>query len=59
MTDKVILSIAGAVASYGWLSTANDIATLVVSVIAIIGGGFAASNQYAKYKARKENKDGS
>lgn len=64
MADKLAafaLAATTSVASYNWLSTANDVATFVVTIIAAIGGTAAAAHQYEKWraqrKARKDNDD--
>lgn len=66
MAEKVALSVtaaAGGVAGYGWLEQANDIATLGVTVVALLGAVAAALYHYERWRkmrlARKqEKKDG-
>lgn len=66
MAEKVALSVtaaAGGVAGYGWIEQANDIATLGVTVVALLGAVAAALYHYERWRkmrlARKqEKKDG-
>lgn len=62
MTEKLALASVGAatgMASYGWLSTANDIGTLLVTIIAGVGGIAALLYHIERWKKlRRENKRG-
>lgn len=61
MTDKIALSVIAAssgVAGWNWLAAANDIATLIVTVLAGIGALVAALYQYERWrKLRNERKE--
>ena len=68
MADKVAVTAyaaASGVAGYGWLTTANDLATLVVSVLTAIGISVAAlyhlerfKNERIKRRKEQEKDDG-
>lgn len=61
MTEKLAITAVAAAsgaASYGWLGAANDVATLVVTIIAGLGGVAALLYHFERYrKLRSERKD--
>jgi len=61
MAEKTALAAVAAstaTASYGWLATANDLGTLIVTLIAIVGGVAATLYHWERYKKlRKDNKE--
>lgn len=66
MAEKVALSVtaaAGGVAGWGWIEQANDLATLGVTVVALIGAVAAAMYHFERYRKlrndrKQENDDG-
>jgi hypothetical protein len=61
MTEKIAMAAVATtpvVAGYQWIGTANDIATLVVTIIAAFGGIAALLFHVERYrKLRKERKE--
>lgn len=61
MTEKVALASLGAasgVAGYGWLATANDIGTLLVTIVAFVGAIAATAYHWERWKKlRRENRE--
>jgi len=59
MADKAALTAyaaASGVAGYGWLTTANDIATFVVSVFTAVGIGIAGLYHLERYRNEKRKR---
>jgi hypothetical protein len=56
--DNVAVVAASSVAGYNWLTAANDLATLALTLIVGVGAVLAALHKYEAWQsARKENRD--
>jgi len=52
-----VIAASGGAAGYNWLVTANDIATLVVTIIAGVGGLAAGLYQYERWRKMRQDRE--
>ena len=56
MVDYSAVAAATGVASYQWVSTANDIATLAVTIAAALGGLMVALHRYEMWRQKRNER---